>query len=486
MRLKIDRTSKIPMYMQIKNQIRDKIYSKNFPKNYILSSERELSSILKVNRSTVIKAYEELKAEGLVDSKVGRGTFVIYNNDIEDDEKLHSFINGVYWDDAYSEHSQKNQGDSISKIMKTNENQKIISFSGGMPCTDLFPENEFRKIHKNMLNENMKNIFIHSPVDGYEPLKYEISKLLLNKGINTGLKEIMITSGSQQGLDLLIRTFINKGDVILVEEPTFFAALQILKTIGAKIIGIPMDNRGMKTEVVEYLIKKHKPKCIYTMPTFHNPTGVTMDIKRRNELLKICSKYNVLIIEDDPYGDLRYEGEELPTLKALDENNQVIYLSTFSKTIALGLRVGWIVGPCAVIKKVSGLKQITDLHVNTLSQYTLCEFLRNGYYHKHIKKIKQEYIIKRNLMAKELNKNSLEECLFEIPKGGYYIWYKISDKLNPSALMKSAMKRGINYMPGQVFYHDAGKNHNHIRLNFTYSKKSEIIEGIKRLKEIIK
>ncbi|PAB55916.1 MocR-like pyridoxine biosynthesis transcription factor PdxR [Anaeromicrobium sediminis] len=486
MRIKVDRDSKIALYIQIKNQIRDKIYSKVFPQNYILPSERELSDMIKVNRSTIIKAYQELKSEGLIASEVGKGTYVVYTDEIENNEKLHNFINRFYWDEIYSESSKQNYGDSISKIMKTDHGQRIISLSGGIPCPDSFPEEELKKIHMNLVENDMEKVFLHSPVDGYMPLKNEISNLLLNRGIKASPKEIMISSGSQQGLDLIVRTFINSGDVVLVEEPTFFAALQLFKTIGAKVIGVPIDNDGMRTDILKYLIDKHNPKCIYTIPTFQNPTGITMSMERRHELLNISSKYNVPIIEDDPYGELRYEGEDFPTLKALDRNNQVLYLSTFSKVIALGLRVGWIVAPEKVINKLSSLKQITDLHVNTLSQHTMYEFLKDGYYEKHVKRVKKEYLFKRNLMAMELQMDSLKECSFELPKGGYYIWYKVSNKLNSNSLIRRSVENGVNYMPGQLFYNKLGENNNYIRLNFTYPRREEIVERIKRLKDSIR
>jgi 2-aminoadipate transaminase len=237
-----------------------------------------------------------------------------------------------------------------------------------------------------VLTHFLEIMFLHSPVSGNNELKKEIKKLMLNREVRVLTSNIMVTSGSQQGLDLIARTFVNSNDVILVEEPTFFGAIQLFQTLGAKVVGVPIDEDGIRVDVLEYLVNKLKPKFIYSIPNFQNPTGITMSLKRRYELMKVVEKYGIPIIEDDPYGEIRYEGEELPSLKALDKNGYVIYLSTFSKVISLGLRVGWIVAPERVINKLSLIKQLTDLHVNTLSQHMICEFLRQGYLILEMKK----------------------------------------------------------------------------------------------------
>ncbi|MCY6353764.1 MocR-like pyridoxine biosynthesis transcription factor PdxR [Clostridium sp. ZS2-4] len=444
MRIYIDKNSREALYIQIRNQIRKRIYSKKFPENYILPSERELAKRLDVNRSTVIKAYQELKAEGLVNSEIGKGTYVIYHDE-EDGSKTNNFAQPFFWDEIYSNSTRKNYSDIISEIMNIASSENIISFSGGIPSPDLFPKEEFEKIQIDLLKGKIEKIFSHSPVSGCSSFKKEISKLMLDIGIKALTKEIMITSGSQQGLDLIVRTFINSGDVILVEEPTFFGAIQLFNTVGARVIGVPMDDDGICIDILEYLINKHNPKFIYTIPTFHNPTGITMSLERRYELIKISSKYNVPIIEDDAYGELRYEGDDLLSLKALDIHNQVIYLGTFSKTISLGLRVGWIAAPEKVIGKLSSLKQITDLQVNTLSQTMICQFLKNDYYENHLKRIKKEYLAKRNLMIKELQQNFLDGISFKIPKGGYYIWCKISNNIDSKLLIKKSLEKGVHY-----------------------------------------
>lgn len=482
MKINIERDSKIPLYVQIKNQIRNMIYSKIIPENYMLPSERELAKILDINRSTVVKSYQELKAEGLISSEVEKGTYVVYSDEDTFNNKLNNSAKFLFWDEIYSENSRNNYNNVISEIMNINDNGKTISFAGGIPSPDLFPKEEFDIIQKNLLKSKVEKIFLHSPVAGHKELKEEIKKLMLVREVRISTKEIMVTSGSQQGLDIIVRTFINSNDVILVEEPTFFGAIELFKSLGAKVISVPMDEYGIKVDILEYLIKKHNPKFIYTIPNFHNPTGITMSLERRYELIRISGKYGIPIIEDDPYGELRYEGEELPPLKALDRYNYVLYLSSFSKVISLGLRVGWIAAPERVINKLSLLKQLTDLHVNTLSQNMICEFLREGYYAKYLKMIRIEYCLKRNLMIKELEKNFKEIEIYK-PQGGFYLWCKFSKEIDIKVLLKKSIINEVNFISGNFFSIKDKEETRFIRLNFTYPKNEEIIIGIKRLRK---
>lgn len=482
MKINIERDSKIPLYVQIKSQIRNMIYSKIIPEDYVLPSERELAKVLDINRSTVVKAYEELKQEGLISSQVGKGTYVIYSDEDISNVKSNNFPKHLFWDEIYNENSRNNFNSVISEIMNIDSSGNTISLAGGIPAPDLFPKEEFNKIQKNLLKSKVEKVFLHSPVTGHKGLKKEIKKLMLGREVRVSIKEIMVTSGSQQGLDVIVRTFVNSNDVILVEEPTFFGAIELFKSLGARVIGVPMDKCGIRIDILEHLIKKHKPKFIYVIPNFHNPTGITMSLERRYEIIKISGKYGIPIIEDDPYGELRYEDEELPPLKALDRFNYVLYLSSFSKVISLGLRVGWIVAPERVINKLSMFKQLTDLHVNTLSQSMICEFLREGYYVKHLKKVRKEYCLKRDLMIKELKENFKEIEIYK-PQGGFYLWCKFTKKINVNLLLKESIRNGVNFISGNFFSINEKEKTRFIRLNFTYPKNEEIIVGIKRLKK---
>lgn len=484
MRISIDKTISTPIYIQIKNEIREMIYSGILPKGFSLPSERKLAEELGVSRSTVIKAYEELKTLGLLDSHMGKGTKVIIENynQLLNNEK-HTLP--LSWYQFFDSNIAPANDHTIIDIIDMIECKNTIYFSGGIADPELYPVDTIHRLQENLYKKCGKDMLNYSAVEGYYPLRDSISQLMKLRHISSSPKEIMILSGSMQGMDFIARTFITPRDVVIVEEPTFMGALQSFKLAGAKVIGVPMDEEGIKTDILEILLNKYKPKFIYTIPTFQNPSGTLMSLERRYKLLELAYKYQVPIIEDDPYGELRYEGKPIPSLKSLDQYGYVIYLSTFSKILFSGMRVGWVVAPSPVIKKFSIIKQMTDLHTNVPSQYILDSFLREGLYEDHIKSICREYAHKRNVMAKALKKKKNSGISFEIPRGGYYIWCKIPDGiLQPQLLLKSSHK-GIVYTPGNVFYPEETDGNNYIRLNFTFENTKNICYGIDKLLEAV-
>jgi len=322
---------------------------------------------------------------------------------------------------------------------------------------------------------------LHSPVEGLQSLRAGISSLMKSRNADVSTKDVMIVSGSQQALDYIARVFIKPGDTVILEEPSFFGAIQIFRSAGAKVIGVPVDSQGMKTDILESLIQRYKPKFIYTLPTFQNPSGIVMSLERRYELLDLSYKYHIPIVEDDPYSDLRYAGKALPSLKALDPYEHVIYLSTFSKALSLGLRVGWVVAPQQVIRKFAYLKQMTDMHVNTPGQYILSEFLSQGCYDKHLSKILKDYSKKRDLMNDALKSCKIPGVFCEKPEGGFYIWCRLPEYITNNRLVSKAAEKGVVYLPGEIFYPDGTQGENFMRLNFTFTDTGKIAEGIKRL-----
>lgn len=484
MRISIDKNIPTPIYIQIKNEIREIIYSGILPKGFSLPAERKLAEELGVSRSTVIKAYEELKALGLLDSHMGKGTKVIIENDTKtlNNEKQ---ILPLSWYQFFDSNIAPANDRTIIDIIDMIECKNTIYFSGGVADPELYPVEAINRLQEKLSKKSGKDMLNYSAVEGYYPLRESVSQLMKLRHISVSPKEIMILSGSMQGLDFVSRTFITPKDVVIVEEPTFMGALQLFKLSGAKVIGVPMDEEGIKTDILEVLLNKYKPKFIYTVPTFQNPSGTLMSLKRRYEFLELAYKYQVPIIEDDPYGELRYEGIPVPPLKALDQYGYVIYLSTFSKTLFSGMRVGWIAAPSPVIKKFSMIKQMTDLHTNAPSQYILDSFLREGLYVDHIKSICREYAHKRNVMAKALEKKKKSGMDFKIPQGGYYIWCKIPDGILQTQLLIKSSHKGIVYTPGNVFYPEESDGNNYIRLNFTFENTKNIYTGIQRLLEAV-
>ena len=484
MRININRKSDTPIYMQIKNQIRDMITFGELPAGHVLPPERILSELLNVNRTTIVKAYHELKTDGLVQARVGKGTIVAVKPFNGRFNNIRQF-SPIPWYQFFNESIDLSDNHIISDIMDINCAEDIISFSGGFPSPENYPIEELKQIQENLYKTHGKQLLLHSPVEGLTSLRENISSLMKSRNANVNAKDIMIVSGSQQGLDYIARVFLKPGDTVILEEPSFFGAMQIFRSAGAKIIGVPIDSNGMKTDILESLIQRYKPKFIYALPTFQNPSGIVMSLERRYELLDLSYKYRIPIVEDDPYGDLRYEGKPIPSLKALDPYEHVIYLSTFSKVLSLGIRIGWIAAEHGVIRKFSYLKQITDMHVNTPGQYLISEFLSQGCYEKHLNTILTEYRKKRDMMNTALEKYKLPGVLWEKPEGGYYIWCRLPEYATNNRLVSKAAEKGVVYLPGEAFYPDGTQGENYMRLNFTFPNSSRLDDGIKILMDAL-
>lgn len=479
MRFHIDRESSIPIYLQIRNRIRDMIMEGTLQEGFRLPPERKLAQNLEVNRSTVLNAYRELKADGLVDSRVGQGTVVcarrasgIQNKGIMQET--------LPWRQYFSEGMARSRDTMVRDLMELANREDMISFAAGVAIPGIDSLDALQNIQLRLVKDCKHSILHHTPTEGHYPLRESISRLMKSRQAYVPPEEVVVLSGSQQGLDLTARSLIDPGDVVVVEEPTFFCALQIFNSLGARILGVPVDGDGMRMDMLESLLQRYKPKLVYTMPTFQNPSGVVMSLERRRQLLNLAYKYRVPILEDDPYGELRYEGEALPSLKALDEFGYVIYLSTFSKVMFAGLRIGWAAAPKPFIHQLTILKQLADLHASSMAQWIFDAFLREGLLEPHIQRIRKENMYRRDIMLEELEKYAVPGMEWNRPEGGIYIWCTLPGQINPSRLIARAADRKVAYVPGEVFFPDK-QSGNRIRLNFTYPKPELIREGVKRL-----
>ncbi|AEY66393.1 PLP-dependent aminotransferase family protein [Clostridium sp. BNL1100] len=481
----INRESKTPIYLQIKKQIEHQIAVGKLPANFILPAERTLSMKLGVNRSTVVKAYMELKADGLVESRIGSGTVVLapLTKDIAQ-EKM--YIPPLRWGQLESKRSARSGEQTINNILSVFEKERIISFASGISSEDACDINLMKNLHIQIIEKYREKLFMPTPVDGSIELKTAIKAYIQENGINAGTKQIMVTSGSQQSIEFFARTIIEPGDVVLVEEPTYIGAIQAFQSYDAKIIGIPMDDEGIRLDILESCLIKYRPKFIYTQPNFHNPTGISMSLERRKGLLKLAYYYNLPILEDDPYGELYYSGNPLPSLKSLDNNDYVVYLSSFSKTISFSLRVGFVVASENIIGRFIQFKQITDIQTSTHSQFIINEFLNGGHMGPHLDYLRKIYKDKRDLMLNELNKSNLDGMTITVPNGGYFIWLRLPDYIRMNEFVKGLADKGVVVMLGDIFYPGYSIDGNYIRLNFSYPSEKYIKEGISILKNCIK
>jgi 2-aminoadipate transaminase len=397
------------------------------------------------------------------------------------------------WDHRFAQRTQRMSSSAIRELLKLTEKPDLISFAGGLPAPDVFPVDEFRAACERVLIDSGPQALQYGATEGYAPLREMIARHTARYGIEVTPENILITSGSQQALDLLGRIFINRGDRVIVESPTYLGAIQAWNAYGAEYVSVPIDENGMVTDALEEALRSG-PKFIYVLPNFQNPTGVTLSYERRQQLIEMADHYGVPIIEDDPYGQLRYEGEHLPSVVVMDgqyrENcrscyrGNVIYLSTFSKTLAPGLRLAWVIAPPEVIRKLVQAKQGADLHTATFNQLVAHEVSKGGFLDRHIKVIRKVYGERRNVMLGAMDRSFPPEVHWTQPEGGLFLWGTLPEHLNSAEVLQTAIEQKVAFVPGGPFYATGG-GHNTMRLNFSNATNEKIEEGIQRLGKVI-
>ena len=397
------------------------------------------------------------------------------------------------WDDRYALRTKSMSGSAIRELLKITQMPDVISFAGGMPAPEIFPIEEFKEACIRVLDNHGQEALQYGTTDGYLPLREMISRHTNQYGIKVNADNIMITNGSQQALDLIGKIFINPGDRILVETPTYLGALQAWNTYNAQYITVPSDDDGLQVDKLEMALRAG-PKFMYVLPNFQNPTGVTIPLDRRKILVELADKYGVPIIEDDPYGQLRFEGKHIPTVELLDDqlhgdngcyHGNVIYLSTFSKILSPGIRLAWVVATPEIIQKMVMAKQGADLHTSTFNQIVAYEVSRKGFLDEHIKKINSVYKERRDIMLEELEKNMPDGVKWTKPQGGLFLWIKLPETCNAKELLVKAVEKKVAFVPGYSFFPNGG-GENTMRLNFSNAQPDMIRIGIMRLAESIK
>jgi 2-aminoadipate transaminase len=393
------------------------------------------------------------------------------------------------WAHRYAQRTKSAKSSIIRELLKLTQNPEVISFAGGLPAPDIFPVARFQEACQRVLQTQASAALQYGPTEGYQPLRELIVAHMARYGILAGVDNVLITSGSQQALDLIAKLLINRGDRILVESPTYVGALQAFDLMGAEYVTVPVDHDGMQTCNMEEALRSG-PKFMYILPNFQNPGGVTLSRARRDELVALSDKYGIPIVEDDPYGQLRYEGDHQPPLVVLDRTNlsrddgyklgNVIYLSTFSKVLAPGLRVAWIVAPPDVIARLSQLKQSTDLHTSSFAQMVTYEAARDGFMDEHVKLIRKVYKERRDAMLQSLDNYFPPEVSWTHPQGGLFLWVTMPPGIDSRKLLDSALRQNVAFVPGDAFY-PSGDSGSHMRLNFSNAQPEMIHEGIRRL-----
>lgn len=386
---------------------------------------------------------------------------------------------GIDWDVRYAQRTQRMTSSIIREILKITQQPDVISFGGGMPASELFLAREVEQACCYILANEAQKALQYGVTEGYPPLKTYLVSKMGKYGITVEEDNILITNGSQQALDLVGRIFVNPGDLVLTEAPTYLGALQAWNAYGPSYVTVPLDDDGMKIDQLEDILKQEPAKFIYVLPNFHNPAGVTLSLERRKKLVEIATRFGVFIVEDDPYGELRFEGEDLPPLITLDKG-QVLYLSTFSKILSPGIRLGWITAPKEVIRRLAQAKQGTDLHTSTFVQMIANDICQRGLLRPHVFKLRQVYKERCDTMLAAMEKYFPPGVSWTRPQGGLFLWVTLPEHVDTTEFLKVAVEEKVAFVPGTAFYPD-GRGRNHMRLSFSNVTPEVIEEGIRRL-----
>jgi 2-aminoadipate transaminase len=372
----------------------------------------------------------------------------------------------------------------IREILKISSKPGVINFAGGLPAPELFPIEKIRECVDAVLTNNGPASLQYSLTSGILPLREFLAEHVSKKGLPVTAENITITTGSQQGLDLVGRAFLEPGDYVLTELPTYLGALQAFNFYQAIYCPVEMDNDGLLIEQADEKLKQFKPKFMYLVPNFQNPSGITMSLERRQAVIDLAFKYSIPIVDDNPYGELRFSGKAMPSLRGIG-GDAVIGLGTFSKLISPGLRIGWVVAPIACSKVIERVKQATDLHSATFPQYVIYEFLKRGYLEPHIERIRVAYAERLKVMEAAMHEHFPCEVTWPHPEGGLFLWLQLPEHVSAMKMLNESIEAGVAFVPGRPFHPD-GSGDNTMRLNFANATLEGIVEGIKRLATVLK
>ena len=379
------------------------------------------------------------------------------------------------------------KGSEIRELLKLTSQPDIISFAGGMPAPELFPVEAMKQAAIKVMDEMGQVALQYTSTEGFPQLRQKIAdRMLAKNGVKTDVDHILITSGSQQGLDFAARVFVNEGDVILLESPSYLGAINAFKACEPTFIEVPTDNDGMIMEELEKIIASRDDiKMIYVIPDFQNPTGRTWPLDRRLKFMELVNKYEIPVIEDNPYGELRFENENMPSLKSLDTKELVVFLGTFSKILAPGYRLGWACASTEILGKFNFIKQGADLQTSTIAQLEVNAFLEMNSLDDHVEKIKAVYNVRRDCMLKAMDDYFPKEATWTHPDGGLFTWVVLPDYIDAKVMAQQCLEQKVAYVPGGSFFPNGGHN-NTFRMNYSCMPEDKIIEGIKKIGDVIK
>jgi len=369
---------------------------------------------------------------------------------------------------------------AIREILKVTERPDILSFAGGLPAPEAFPIAELARAHAETFDREGAAALQYSTTEGFAPLRAWIAERMRKRGLAATPEQVLITTGSQQGIDLVAKVLLDPGDVVVVESPSYLAALQVFESYEAGFATVGSDEHGMRVDQLERVLRRSKPKLVYLVPTFQNPKGTTLALERREQLARLAAEHGVPVLEDDPYGELRFSGAELPPVAALERRAPIIYLSTFSKTLAPGLRIGWAVGAAETVRALTVAKQAADLHTSSIAQRAVARMLESFDYPAHVSRIRALYGERRDAMLDALAREFPVGATWTRPEGGLFLWVCLPGGVDAAQLLPQALREHVAFVPGAPFFARA-PDRSCLRLNFSNQPPELIAEGIRRL-----
>lgn len=386
----------------------------------------------------------------------------------------------------FADRVQSLKGSAIREMFKLLAQPDIISFAGGAPAPELFPGALLGEISQKILTENAKVALQYGITEGYVPLRDYTKGRMEKMGNIHGHDDLIITSGGQQALDLAFKTLLNEGDTVVLESPSFIGGMNSLRSYNVKLHGIEIEDDGMNMDALEDYLLSHKIKLVYTIATFQNPSGITMSVEKRKKLLQLADKYDFYILEDNPYGELRYAGEDVPTIKSFDTEGRVIYAGSYSKTISPGLRLGWAIAREDILQKMVICKQVSDVHTCVLPQMMAAEFFKVYDFNAHIEKSKVLYRERSKAMLDAIDEYFPKDCRHTVPEGGIFLWCTLPEGYDSDALLRQAVQEKVAFVAGSTCMPVPEEGARYMRLNYSLTSPDKTVEGIKRLGEVIR
>jgi GntR family transcriptional regulator/MocR family aminotransferase len=484
--LEVDEGRATPVYRQIADGILAALRDRRLEPGAKLPPTRDLAKTLGVNRNTVVNAYEWLASRGLVHSHTGRGTFLTGSAD-EREPALDGSPDAPRigaWFTGFSRAVEDAGMSRLRAIYRTVIASDGISFAGTYPAAELLPIEPFRRALDATLGECGAQVLAYGPTQGYPPLREWIAGDMRRKGADVTPDSILVTNGAQQAIDLVFRTLLDPGDPVIVEEPTYTGALSSLASLGVRRIGVPLDEQGIRPELLAVALERHRPRLVYLQPTFQNPTTAVMGEARRQEVLELAARHRCVIVEDDWADDLDFEGRQRPTLRSLDRDGRVIYLSTFSKKLLPGLRAGWVAAPPAVLERLIELKQVQDFGTSPLIQAALHRFLDAGELGRHLGRVLDVYRARRDAMLAALERCFPATATWTRPSGGLFLWLRLAPGIHTNELFVSARRAGVLFSRGELFHGD-GSGGDTMRLAYGGATPDQIESGVSTLGRLL-